>query len=151
MELFDYDPDVGLFVRRVAKRPAKAGDIAGCKDPSGYLRINVDGKLYWAHRLAWLYVTGAMPDMVIDHINQVKSDNRFSNLRDTSYGLNNRNCGPKKHNKSGVVGVSFNERLGAWAAYAKAGGRKIHLYHGNDFLDAVCRRKQWEAVNPLFA
>jgi hypothetical protein len=150
MELFDYDPSVGTFVRRVAKRPAKAGDVAGCVDPSGYLRINVDGKLYWAHRLAWMYMTGAMPSGVIDHINQNKADNRFSNLRDTTYGLNNRNCGPKRHNKTGVVGVAFDNQKGCWASYARQAGKKIHLYYGDDFIEAVCRRKSWEAANPVF-
>ena len=34
-----------------------------------------------AHHLAWLYMTGEWPEYDIKHVNGLKDDNRFSNLR----------------------------------------------------------------------
>jgi hypothetical protein len=59
-----------------------------------------------AHRLAWLFVTGDMPKYQVDHINGIKTDNRFENLRDVSPKLNSQNARrPHKDNKTGYLGV----------------------------------------------
>lgn len=59
--LLNYYPETGEF--RWIARPCysmKAGCVAGGKCPTrGYIRINIRGTLYLAHRLAWLYVSGA--------------------------------------------------------------------------------------------
>ena len=46
---------------------------------------------YYGHRLAWLLHYGTWPEGVIDHINRDKTDNRISNLRDTTTQVNNLN------------------------------------------------------------
>ena len=43
------------------------------------------------HRLIWALQTGEWPKQQIDHINGVKDDMRFSNLRDVSAKINHRN------------------------------------------------------------
>lgn len=53
-------------------RKANVGDVAGCVDKDGYIQIRLKGKMYPAHRLAWLYVYGEWPQDEIDHINCVK-------------------------------------------------------------------------------
>jgi len=82
-ELFDYDPLSGLFTRKlsVGRKKFKPGTIAGCVEARGYINIGVDGVIYRAHQLAYLYMTGEWPDDTIDHWNRVKSDNRWENLR----------------------------------------------------------------------
>lgn len=107
-QLFSYDPETGDFTRLPGHvyRP-KGGDIAGCVK-SGYLVIRVDGVLYRAHRLAWLYMTGKWPENEIDHINGIKSDNRWKNLRDVTISENRQNqVRARRNSKTGLLGVHF--------------------------------------------
>ena len=80
-ELLSYDPDTGLFRWSKNKGSKDAGELAGCVSPKGYILIGIDGCLYLAHRLAWLYVHGEFPEKDIDHRDQDKSNNRICNLR----------------------------------------------------------------------
>jgi hypothetical protein len=107
-QVLDYSPQTGVFTWR--ERVAKCvhiGGVAGCKEKRiGYITIGVDGQIYKAHRLAWLYMTGNWPIKFIDHINGQKSDNRFENLREVCEDGNAQNIRkPNKRNKSGFLGV----------------------------------------------
>lgn len=107
-QLLHYDPDTGIFTWLV--RTAKCthvGDIAGCTEKRiGYNTIGIYGDIHRAHRLAWLYMTGEWPKYQIDHINGVKNDNRFCNLRDVEHSGNAQNIKkPNSRNKSGFMGV----------------------------------------------
>lgn len=128
-ELLLYDSDTGVFVWIVNRgRQAKAGDIAGCVDNKGYIKICVDGKRYKAHRLAWLYMTGEWPVHFIDHKDHVEANNRFSNLRDVTRSVNGQNqkCA-HRNNKSGLLGVAWNEKAKKWRA-------EIHTNGSREFL-----------------
>jgi hypothetical protein len=105
-----YDPDTGVFTRLVSNsNTVKVGDIAGCYDGDGYLRIKVNNKRYGAHRLALLYMYGSFPKDQIDHINNIKDDNRITNLREANKSQNAQNkIKAHKNNKSGLLGVSKN-------------------------------------------
>jgi hypothetical protein len=76
----------------------------------------VDGELYMAHRLAWLYVTGRMPSDQIDHINGLKDDNRWNNLREATNKENSENLKQYSNNKTGFRGVHFHKPSGKWVA-----------------------------------
>lgn len=82
--LFNYDHSTGnlLWKARPSNR-IKIGDVAGNLNNRGYLHIRVNGKLYMAHRLVWVFNFGTDIPLryVIDHINRMKTDNRLSNLR----------------------------------------------------------------------
>lgn len=92
-ELLHYDPETGVFTWAVSKRNGVIrGRPAGCVSARlGYVVIRLDGTLYYAHRLAWLYVHDTFPTMHIDHINGEPSDNRIVNLRDVSNAINRQN------------------------------------------------------------
>ena len=90
-ELLHYDPETGVFTRRVASGKTHVGDVTGSKNALGYMMVGVDGSRYLAHRLAWLYTYGEWPKQDIDHIDQDKANNRIANLRDVSRSANNQN------------------------------------------------------------
>lgn len=103
--ILSYDPDTGIFSWATPRPRVRVGDKAGgIHKRSGYVMIEIDGKSYAAHRLAWFYMTGSMPKNQIDHINRVRSDNRFSNLREATNGQNRANTvSSSRHGLKGVT------------------------------------------------
>lgn len=74
----------------------------GSYDVNGYLVTSINNKGYKLHRLIWLYMTGSFPEKHIDHINGVRDDNRWCNLREANDRENGRNRKlPNKNNKVG--------------------------------------------------
>jgi hypothetical protein len=135
-ELLSYDPKTGVFSWNKRTGRCSAGAIAGCQDDRGYIVLSVDGKRYYAHRLAWLHFTGNFPSESIDHINGCKSDNRIRNLRDVSIQINLQNL--KKamvSNKStGILGVR--KLRGKYLAQITIEGKETHLGTFNSAEDA---------------
>lgn len=80
-EALHYDPETGVFTWKVPLPRSSVGERAEFLDKKlNHYRICVDKARISAHRLAWLYVTGEMPEMVVTHRNGDGLDNRFSNL-----------------------------------------------------------------------
>ena len=125
--LLDYDPETGDFTwrchsggRSTHGRPA--GGMSG-----EYIRIAVLGRRYQAHRLAWLHYYGAWPAGDLDHINNVKTDNRIVNLRDATPGENLQNQRrAHSQNKTGLLGVSLTKG-GRYAAMIQLNGECRYL------------------------
>ena len=90
-EVLDYSPETGEFRWRKVRQHALVGRVAGCLGPQGYMHIQVDCRMYRAHRLAWLHFHGKWPVNEIDHINGICDDNRIVNLRDVSHQVNGQN------------------------------------------------------------
>jgi len=83
-----YDPETGIFVRK------KTGLPIGFKNRDGYIAFTFEKKSWVAHRLAWVYMYGPIPEgLLIDHINGIRDDNRISNLRLATHKLNMFNRG----------------------------------------------------------
>lgn len=129
--VLDYSPESGLFRWAVQRGRARAGDIAGhvAEGRNGYrwVQVRVFGKLYPAHRLAWVHTHGVEPEGDIDHINQDATDNRLSNLRVSTRAGNCRNQPMRRSNTSGVCGVYWEERTQKWRAEVKIGGKKQRI------------------------
>lgn len=104
-ELFVYDPETGAFTRKFKTHLSAIGSIVGTLSGSGYLVVNNCRRIYSLHRLAFLYMTGAVPAMV-DHVNGVRTDNRWANLRATTpmENVQNRRLA-SKNSKLGILGV----------------------------------------------
>lgn len=126
-EYLTYLPDTGEFFANHKSINRPAGRKLGTVHSTGYCVIRVDDKLYKAHRLAWLYMTGVFPEKIIDHINRIKSDNRWTNLKEFSQSQNSENNPLKKSNTSGFVGVSWNRKLKKWRARITFGYKEKHL------------------------
>lgn len=107
-EILEYNPETGIFTWRVrAAYCIKVGDVCGSKNSNGYLFAQIKKTSYSMHRLAWLYVTGTWPVNHIDHINGIRDDNRFSNLRDISVNENMQNRRRESvSSTSGFLGVT---------------------------------------------
>lgn len=116
--LLKYDPLTGKWLRLYKTRgTSKKEWFSGSPDDRGYLRLELKGKTYKAHRLAWLYMTGEWPTKCIDHINQNKSDNVFSNLRDVSLSINQLNKKKFFTDKTSIYkGVHLKKSINKWQA-----------------------------------
>jgi hypothetical protein len=134
-ELLHYDPETGIFMRRVTTgRHGRycAGEVAG-RNHNDYSSIGVDDCEYKAHRLAWLYMTGRWPEGPLDHINMVKADNRFCNLRLATKTHNTANIPAR--GRSGLKGT-YRTPGGRWQAKIMVDGKSIWL---------CARRTSWLA------
>jgi hypothetical protein len=126
-ELLHYNPETGEFTWLVSRgnQFSKPGMKAGFKDTYGHLGIEIDGKRYLSHRLAWLYVFGKWPDHQIDHINRMRDDNRLENLRDVSGIVNANNKGNYRNNTTGFKGVTI--KNGRFVAQITMAGKCKYL------------------------
>jgi hypothetical protein len=110
-ELLIYKPLTGIFIWRVnVGARGKAGRIAGgahhgTRNQTAYWLIKVDKKLYRAHRLAWLYVNGTLPDSEIDHKDTNGLNNALYNLRLATPAQNQANTRVYTNNRAGIKGV----------------------------------------------
>ena len=127
-ELLSYDKDAGVFTWAVRRRGVAVGAVAGYNRLDGYIQLMAEGKLHYAHRIAWLYVYGELPKDQIDHINGVKTDNRICNLRLATNQENQHNkSSPRTDNTSGFLGVSWSKPAKKWRADIRINGRKKNL------------------------
>ena len=126
-ELFIYDSCSGIFTRRVRVSNQPAGTIAGNPDSKGYIQISVDGRRYLAHRLAWFYAYGKLPQTEIDHINRRRDDNSLPNLRLSTRAQNCQNAALRRDNTSGLKGVSWNKLRKKWQAFIYNNKKLLHL------------------------
>lgn len=128
----NYNPTTGIFSQIKHK-----GRVSGTLDKDGYLKVSVLRTKHLAHRLAWLYMTGfhAPEHMHVDHINGVRSDNRWENLR-LATPLENQayrvalNTNKPGIGTSGIRGVYWDGRTNKWHVQIRRNGR-IHYggYH----------------------
>jgi hypothetical protein len=125
-ELLNYDPKTGLFTWAKARRRCRLGSVVGCQMKSGYISIRLDNELFYAHRLAWLYVYGKWPTDQIDHIDGKRDNNKVCNLREVSNLENAQNIrGPKAKNSSGFLGVR--KENSKWLAEIKVNYKPIRI------------------------
>lgn len=123
--VLSYCPESGEFtwIETTCKR-LRPGDRAGGSVRDGYRRIEVFGRRYKEHRLAWFYMTGNWAP-VIDHVNGVRSDNRWCNLRAADVTKNNHNVAITVRSKTGVKGLHWHVAYKCWQGHIRVDGRKI--------------------------
>jgi hypothetical protein len=103
-ELFDYNN--GQLIRKFKGLRTKVGDVVGWNNGNGYIRLDVDGKKYYAHRLIWIYHNGQCEDALIDHIDGNRSNNCIENLRLSDVSKNGLNrTKSRSDSTTGLIGV----------------------------------------------
>jgi len=80
-EVLNYNPDTGVFTRKFACRRMRPDRTTGAMSRGGYIYIMIDGVLYTAHRLAWLYCYGHFPKRTLSPRNDIRSDIRIKNWK----------------------------------------------------------------------
>jgi hypothetical protein len=145
-ELFEYK-NGGLYWKVRTARSVHVGDRFGSVDKAtGYRRGSVFNKLWYEHRLVFLYHHGYLPK-VIDHINRICDNNRIENLREATTSQNSMNRGKNRNNTSGKPGVSFDKRRGKCGVRVGVNGKVKRFGYYADFKEACDRadeiRKQY--------
>jgi hypothetical protein len=127
-ELVSYDPDTGEFRWNVDRGGRRSGSVPGWVSHWGYAEFKINRSQYKAHRLAWLYVTGEWPKGEIDHINGVRTDNRFVNLRDVDRTTNAENVRRARcDSTTGLQGVAPSSDGKWWRARIRSGKLRMSL------------------------
>jgi hypothetical protein len=147
-ELLHYEPDTGLFRWKInVGKKIKANSVAGSLKITGYIRIGINEKYFWAHRLAWAFYRNQGPGgMQIDHIDENKSNNKIVNLRLAGPGPNKAYAGPQKNNKLGVKGVHYEN--GKFVAGIQINKKKYNLGYYDTIEEAS--NVYWAAAQELY-
>jgi hypothetical protein len=113
-ELLHYDPETGTLTWKQSRGRVRVGQVAGYLGANGYRYVRAVGAMWLCHRIAWKLQVGADPgsDMVIDHINGTRSDNRWANLRLVPQAVNVAN--QKTRVRSLPRNVSLDSRRGKY-------------------------------------
>ena len=123
-EMYSYNPDTGNIRHLRRQRGIQHGRIAGSVNGiTGYVSIKIGSRLYKAHRVAWLLHYGDWPCGFIDHINELKGDNRIANLRVCTPSQNHANTGISIQNTTGHKNVSWSDRKG-WRVRINCKGKR---------------------------
>jgi hypothetical protein len=103
----------------------------------GYRQGRIFGVSYLAHRVIWAIQTGETPSAEIDHINGIKDDNRWSNLRAATHAQNMRNIKSRIGSTSIFLGVHWRKDCKKWAAAIRYDGHLQHLGYFSNETDAA--------------
>ena len=111
----------------------------------GYHTGAIKGKLYLLHRVAWFIEEGYWPN-IVDHINGIRTDNRWVNLREVTCRESSKNIGLRSNNKSGQHGVSWRKDTAKWTSRITNDGKVILLGDYEDLDKAIKVRKEAEVT-----
>lgn len=126
-ELFKYNPADGSFLRLTSHSGYSKGTVVfGTVTNCGHRRIVIDQVGYFAHNLAWLYMTGEWPAL-LDHENGDGLDNKWDNLREATQTQNNANMRKRTGTSSRFKGVTYVTRRKKWQAAIKVSGKCLFL------------------------
>ena len=138
-KLLYYNPETGKIFR-----VADDSEALTYIHDNGYRRGWIDGRRYYAHRVAWAIHFGYWPAKSIDHVNHDRQDNRLCNLREADHKINGRNRRIQSNNTSGFNGVSWFKNAGVWRAGIKVSGKYKYLGSYRNIEDAIAARKRAE-------
>ena len=162
-ELLDYNPETGEILWKHRSRGwfssdrayqtwntkyqgKEAGSIESDKGVEHRV-LYINRRKHLAHRLIWIFMTGACPDHV-KHKNGNRTDNRWENLYAADSEVSTRTRRIGKNNKSGVKCVWWNKKLQKWQAQVKVHGEPhfLGLFDEDDLESAALAVKNFKDV-----
>ena len=151
-ELVHYDPLTGLFTRINSGSRFPTGERLGSPRGKGYLATTLDGRKWYMHRLAFIYMEGKEvwgENEHVDHINRIRDDNRWTNLRITTPSGNALNRTKRKGTVFNVMGIEV-AKNGRYRARITIDGMRTDVGSFSQLWDAICARKSAEYKHELF-
>lgn len=142
----NYDPATGKITWKLRSPSASKTGKCGCivkRRHTHYININIDDMRLYAHRLAWLIMTGEWP-IGIDHIDGNGTNNAWNNLREVGQAQNRKNMRMAVTNTSGFTGVHWDCIHHQWYSQIRSSGKQIHLGTFTNIDDAIAARKAAE-------
>ena len=116
-QYFHYNPETGQLTWAISRsNQVRAGTPIKGINNNGYIVLQLLGKDFYAHRIAMIMAgVDLKPTDYVDHINNVRTDNRIVNLRIATNSQNAQNSKLRKHNQSGFKGAKLqkNGRYGS--------------------------------------
>ena len=138
-----------IWIKKPKQSRVVVGDIAGLVvSPNGvteHYRIGFMGKVYFAHKLAWMVHHKCKPPKVIDHIDGNGLNNSKENISDSSLSRNNKNKRLHKKNKLGIHGICHRASRGLFEVTIGDSGNVKYVGSSSDFFEACCLRKSQES------
>ena len=123
------------------------------KPNNGYIRIRINKKLYYLHRLIYKYhnedfdITDSSSNNQIDHMNINPLDNKIENLRVVNNSQNQRNQHKLKNCSSKYRGVSWNKQNNKWNADITINYKTKHLgLFDNEEEAYECYKKKYDEI-----
>jgi hypothetical protein len=107
------------------------------------LSKNGKAKNFGVHRLmAIAFIENVHDKICVDHINNIRCDNRLENLRWATFVENAQNVKLLNVNKSGVKGVFFDNIRNKWKVGITINGKSKHIGYYTNIEDAKKARRQ---------
>ncbi len=150
--LFKYDQETGMFFRNNPVSNIKAGLVNLKPSKYCYLRLRINGKYYYLHRLAWIYVHGYFQKNLIDHKDGNKQNNCINNLREADHRGNFQNLAKKSQAASGFRGAYFDKKSGLFQSKLTLNYKSISLGYFKTAIEAhhayIDGKKKHHKFNP---
>lgn len=150
LDFMSYDAESGSCKYRQGIRK---GQEITAKDRCGYLRVQIGTEAFQLHRLIYFWVTGEKVegDTQIDHVNGVRDDNRWVNLRLCSVSQNNQNAKCQTRSRTQIKGINQINIKGKpyWRARVTLSGKNSVKHFGfnpenlKSVEEALTKAVQW--------
>lgn len=134
--MFLYDPVTGRVKRRHYVKGARR-DV-GSKTPKGYITVMINGSSFLLHNLIWKMQMGRdpSPGYIVDHSDNIQTNNRWSNLREATNSQNSCNKKIRRDNTTGFKGVGPANKWGRHQAAITVQGKRRSLGYYYDPAEA---------------
>lgn len=140
-KVLKYDVSNGflIWISNLHSKRVVPKSRAGSLNKKGYRDITLYSTSYKEHHLVWFIHHGYWAKE-LDHINQIRDDNRIENLREVTKAENARNRKRRKETITGENGIWYNRKTKKYVAEITFNGKKVYQKSFDDPDEAVKER-----------